>query len=61
MGQMSVRDTHGYWYELKFDVSSDWELMGECDGCGQLSHKGENIGEVCLDFSSVLEWEDRPW
>ncbi|MBM74620.1 MAG: hypothetical protein CMK59_04395 [Proteobacteria bacterium] len=61
IGQISVRDAQGYWYDLNFDVSIEWDLMGVCDGCAQLTQQGDVLGEICLDFSSILEWEDRPW
>ena len=60
-GTLAVRDAHGRWVDIEFDVSSDWQLTGECDGCGVASFNGDVIGQVCVDISPLLDWGDSPW
>ena len=60
-GALAVRDAHGRWLEIQFDVSEDWELVGTCDGCGNALSNGEVIGEICVDVAPLLNWEDTPW
>ncbi len=60
-GTLAIRDAHGRWADIAFDVSSDWQLTGECDGCGVASFHGEVIGEVCVDIAPLLDWRDSPW
>lgn len=52
-GTIAVRDVQGIWYDLSFDDT--------CDGCGEASVEGEDVGPVCADFSAWLSWEDAPW
>lgn len=63
-GTMSIRDADGIWWDVAFDlVATDnaWVLEGECDGCGAVYRDGDYQGEVCADFSPLLDWTDRPW
>lgn len=63
-GAVSVRGPDGYWYDVTFDGPMDWgeEVPAEtCDGCGTLYFQGEPLGEVCVDVSSLLDWEVSPW
>lgn len=63
-GSISVRDERGAWWDVVFDVAatdSGWELDGDCDGCGGVYRDGEYQGDVCADFSPLLDWTDRPW
>lgn len=47
-GQVRLRDTRGYWYV--------WTLEDDCDACGDVIFHGDtNLGELCLDLSSVGE------
>lgn len=63
-GTLSVRDVEGHWFDVTFDgpeqledpVNADW-----CDGCGGAWYEGSYVGEICLDFTSLLDWEERPW
>ena len=62
--RVSVRDSDGEWYDIDFQGTHYWGgavFAPHCDGCGQASYRGEFIGDVCPDFSPLLEWEDRPW
>ncbi len=64
-GSVSVRDADGNWYDVLFDGPEGWEdedvdLMA-CDGCGTTWFRGQQIGNTCVDFSSLVEFEDRPW
>lgn len=61
LGTLAVRDAHGRWLDIHFDVSSDWVLEGECDGCGRASSQGEEIGEICVDVEPLLNWRGSPW
>lgn len=60
-GTISLRDNQGTWYDLRFDIEDTGEMTGDCDGCGTVSLNGEDVGEVCADFSPWLNWGDRPW
>lgn len=63
-GIISVRDSTGNWYDVTFDgplepgASSDPDA---CDGCGQIFYRGESLGQACVDFSTLLDWDERPW
>lgn len=63
-GTMSIRDAEGVWWDVRFDLvatETEWVLEGECDGCGAVYRDGDYQGEVCADFSPLLDWTDRPW
>jgi hypothetical protein len=63
-GLVSVRDDEGNWYEVDFHGPEYWGaavFMPDCDGCGQVSWRGEALGTVCPDFSRLVSWESRPW
>jgi hypothetical protein len=60
-GRMEIRTAEGYWLDLEFDVDENWQLTGECDGCGMLSGPDGLLGEICIDTSPMLDWGDRPW
>jgi hypothetical protein len=63
-GTMSIRDADGVWWDVAFDLKATdtaWVLEGECDGCGAVYRDGDYQGEVCADFSPLLDWTDRPW
>lgn len=61
LGTIGIRTEAGFWLDLEFDIKEDWSMSGDCDGCGVASHKGEDIGEICIDTSSLVDWEERPW
>ncbi|MFN7145156.1 MAG: hypothetical protein ACK4YP_15370, partial [Myxococcota bacterium] len=63
-GVISVRDDVGYWYDVVFDGPADYGEAAEarlCDGCGAAYFRGEPLGDVCVDFSALLDWEVAPW
>ncbi len=64
-GTLGVRAPDGTWYDLRFDsvVMGD-EAAPEaekCDGCAAAFFQGERVGEVCADFSGLLDRAVRPW
>lgn len=63
-GTISVRDEAGEWYDVTFQgppyVGAS-VFPPDCDGCGQVYFRGQELGEVCPDFSILTSWEDRPW
>lgn len=50
--QLVTRDPQTY--DITFDGTA-------CDGCGEVSYHGEDLGPACFDFSEMLDWEGRPW
>ena len=65
-GSVAIRNGDGHWFDVVFDVQIDeksdsYELVGACDGCGTAYSGDEVVGEVCADFSGLLEWGDEPW
>ena len=63
-GTVSVRDAHGGWWDVVFDIESTdsgWAMTGDCDACGGVYRDGEYQGEVCADFAPLLDWTERPW
>jgi hypothetical protein len=61
VGTLSVRDHAGQWWDIRFDLDETGRLTGDCDGCGGVYLGDEYQGEVCADFSSLLDWESNPW
>lgn len=63
-GGLSVLGEDG-WYDLTFDGPTFDEAEGFdaslCDGCGTAWHKGQRIGEACVNFSVMTSWETHPW
>ena len=43
-GRIALRDPTDYWYEMM--------LTADSGGCGQMSWRGEVLGEVCIDASA---------
>ncbi|MCB9741134.1 MAG: hypothetical protein H6740_00715 [Alphaproteobacteria bacterium] len=63
-GLISVRDPSGNWYDVLFDGPAEVGAQSDvsaCDGCGEAWYRGERVGQVCADFSALLEWEGSPW
>lgn len=63
-GTISVRDAAGEWYDVQFQgppYAGASIFPPDCDGCGQVFFRGQQLGEVCPDFSILTDWEDRPW
>ena len=61
LGTISVRDAQGAWWDVRFDVDEGGRLTGDCDGCGGVFTGDTYHGEVCADFSPLLDWEESPW
>ncbi len=64
-GTVSVREPGGNWYDVVFDGPSgeegDETPAELCDGCGEAWYRGQLVGQVCADFTALLNWEDSPW
>ena len=65
-GLISIRDEEGQWYDVEFHgppYSGAWSYQPACDGCGEVWFRGEYMGEACVDFSLIMNWngEGRPW
>jgi hypothetical protein len=59
-GDILLRDTEGGWTTVAFGAPSPADPA--CDGCGDATRGGEDLGVVCADFSPLLAWPDgRPW
>lgn len=63
-GSISLRDRDGNWYDVFFDTpvepDESWD-PSLCDGCGDAWFRGSYLGEVCADFSTLLDWGTSPW
>lgn len=58
-GTISVRDESGDWYDVAFQgpaPGSTTAFPAECDGCGVVWFRGQEIGEVCPDLSTLIAW-----
>ena len=64
-GTISVRAADGNWYDVVFDAPAELgEPMDDpslCDGCGTAWFRGDQIEDVCVDFTRLLDWEGAPW
>lgn len=64
-GSLSMRTEDGDWLTLFFETPDAQGSLPKdpsaCDGCGTVGFEGERLGEVCLDLSPLLAWEDAPW
>ncbi|MDP6935323.1 MAG: hypothetical protein QGG40_20555 [Myxococcota bacterium] len=63
-GTISVRDDDGAWYDVDFQGPAYWGAPAfppECDGCGEVYYRGTYQGEVCPEFSPLVDWQERPW
>lgn len=67
-GTLSLRGADGHWTDVVFDVPYDaaTESFGameaaDCDGCGTAWFQGQELGQACFDFSTLLDWESSPW
>jgi len=47
LGDVSVRDEQGRWYRISFD--------DECDGCGDVTISGVELGRACISMSEAAE------
>jgi len=63
-GTVSVRDNSGNWVDVVFDGPAywgAWAFQPHCDGCGMAYFRGEELGPVCTDFSTFMNFERFPW
>ena len=63
-GTISILDSEGRWYDLIFDGPSESRPetdMARCDGCAEAWYRGQSIGQACVDFSALTDWDDNPW
>jgi len=64
-GTVSVRDDAGNWYDIEFhgpvEVDDDSFDPAKCDGCGDAWYRGELVGTTCVDFSTLVSWDQSPW
>lgn len=63
-GRISVRDASGEWYDVEFQGPAWWGAQTfppECDGCGEVYHRGDHLGQACPDLRGILAWQGRPW
>ncbi len=63
-GTVSLRSGEGGWYDVLFDGPAEFGGTSDasrCDGCGEAWFRGERVGEVCVDMTRLLAWEESPW
>lgn len=61
-GTVGVRTPEGQWVDIVFDGNPEGAVpAASCDGCGVGFVQGEVVGDVCVDATSVLDWEQSPW
>jgi len=58
-GDLWLRASNGEWFEIYFEGGA--AESETCDGCGQVFQETENVGELCVDFSRLLDWGVSPW
>lgn len=63
-GSISVLDGEGHWFDLYFDGPTwggDATPEDLCDGCAAAWFGGAYVGEVCVDFSPLSDWDGYPF
>ena len=69
LGWIGLRDADAVWYDLVFLPRESNDLieapydnipLSVCDGCGTLYVRGVESGEVCMDFSWMLDGAIEP-
>ena len=63
-GTISLLDSEGRWTDLIFDGPTEFNAEVDaavCDGCATAWYRGTALGEACIDFSALTDWEDSPW
>lgn len=56
---VSALDREGNWVDVVFEAADKDDPL--CDGCGAGFVGGLSIGEVCADFSALVDWQGSPW
>jgi len=51
---VELRLHDGTWVQVVLDSDS-------CDGCGEVTHFEETLGQVCVDLGGILDFEGAPW
>jgi hypothetical protein len=63
-GTVGVRAPDGSWYDVQFQgwdgVDPDYS-DADCDGCGDAFYRGEPMGEICVDLTTMMELGVHPW
>lgn len=64
-GEVSVRDGDGLWYDVLFDgptpFTEEVTDPADCDGCGTVYFRGQELGQACIDATVLTAWEVSPW
>lgn len=63
-GTVSILDSEGNWYDLVFDgpdFSGNGGEAERCDGCAEAWQGATLLGEACIDFSPLLDWDTHPF
>ncbi len=63
-GTISIRDAAGDWYDVVFHgpaYAGASSFPATCDGCGEVWYEGRELGEACVDLSSLTTWTGSPW
>jgi hypothetical protein len=63
-GSVHLKTHAKEWYEVRFDapvLGQAPQSAEECDGCGTVLFRGEEMGEICPDLAMFLDWQGRPW
>lgn len=64
-GTVSIREAStGEWYDVEFQGPSYWgagTFPPECDGCGDVYHRGDWLGQACPDLTTLTRWKEQPW
>jgi hypothetical protein len=65
-GSVELHTHGGGRYQVVFDgvdpqQTKTWTEPEQCDGIAEVFYLGESIGELELDISPLMDWEERPW
>jgi hypothetical protein len=63
-GILSARLQDGTWVDLVFDGPDPATFTGDptrCDGKGRMYWRGEDLGEISLDFAFLFDFVGSPW
>jgi hypothetical protein len=56
-----LRAAGGEWFQIRFDINEQGIVTGDCDGCGRVVYRLEDVGTFCFDFDTMLDWGELPW
>ena len=62
VGTFSIRDQDAFWYDLVFlpESATDTGVPAACDGCGTLYVRGIDLGEICVDLTTIWNGTLQP-